>query len=107
MAQREVFIAAASGGRARVARIYASPCSEATPRYAAVQSCQAAAGAQLFGAGGGETSEWRRRIVGAVADSEPRSESCAQLAPSHAPRGQGLDRVRRIKKHTPPNENLV
>jgi hypothetical protein len=36
------FIAASSGGRARVARIYASPCSEATPRCAAAQTCAGA-----------------------------------------------------------------
>jgi hypothetical protein len=34
------FIAEVSGGCARVPRIYASPCSEATPRCAAAQSCR-------------------------------------------------------------------
>jgi hypothetical protein len=33
------FIGAASGGRARVTRIYASPCSDAMARCAAGQSC--------------------------------------------------------------------
>jgi hypothetical protein len=37
-----IFIAASSDGRARVARIYASPCSDATPRCAAAQSCAGA-----------------------------------------------------------------
>jgi hypothetical protein len=40
MAPGEDFIGPASGGRARVARIYASPCSEATARCAAGQSCR-------------------------------------------------------------------
>jgi hypothetical protein len=40
MALGEEFIGPASGGRARVACIYAILCSEATARYAAAQSCR-------------------------------------------------------------------
>jgi hypothetical protein len=36
---RHDFIGAASGGHARMARIYASPCSDATARCAVGQSC--------------------------------------------------------------------
>jgi hypothetical protein len=66
------FIAAASGGRARVARIYTSPCM--------LRCCAKLPSVYLFGAGGEATGEWRWRRVEAIADSGPRGESHAQSA---------------------------
>jgi hypothetical protein len=69
-----------------VAGINADPCSEATSRCGWAKLSLV----QLFGAGGDATGEWRRRSGEAV-----------------APRGQGLDPVRRMKKRTPPDEIFV
>jgi hypothetical protein len=65
-----VFIAAASGARAHMARIYASPCSVATPCCAKLPPVCSYSAWEA-------TVEWRWRIVGAVTDSGPRGESCA------------------------------
>jgi hypothetical protein len=59
---------------------------------------------QLFSARGEETGKWRRRSVDGVTHSGPRGETGAQPTPPLAFRGQGLDRVRRIKTCVAPNE---
>jgi hypothetical protein len=75
MAPGEDFIGPVSGGRAHEARIYASPCSEATARCAAGQSC--------------------------CRCSYSASHGPSRRPP---PLGQGLDRVCRMKTCVGPDE---
>jgi hypothetical protein len=91
MVSGHVFIGAASGGHAHMARIYASPCSDTTARCAALLR-KAAAGAQC------SYSAWeaRRRVSG---DDEPSMVSltvghAASHVPSWRPRSPlPVDRV--------------
>jgi hypothetical protein len=86
MAPREGFIGPASGGRARVARIYASPCCEATARCAAAQSCRRCSYL---------VREVRRRASGDdEASFVPLTvDQAASHAPSRRPRSHPMDRV--------------
>jgi hypothetical protein len=69
-------------------------------RCKAVAVCSAITGRE-------RRDKWRRRCIGCAADSGPRSEPRAQPAPPlppPLPRGQGLDRVRRMKTCVAPDE---
>jgi hypothetical protein len=81
MAPEEDFIGPASGGRARVVRIYASPCSDATARCATGQSCHRCSYS---------AREARRRASGDEASVVPLT---MDHTASHAPSRRPVDRV--------------
>jgi hypothetical protein len=103
MAPGEDFIGPASDGHARVAHIYASPCSEATASCAAGQSCRwcsySAREARRRASGDDEVSVIPL-IVGHAASYVP---SRRPRSPSPL-RGQDLDRVHRMKTCVAPDE---